>query len=179
MKMTKLMTIASLLISSAFAADVDLKASTLKWEGTKVTGKHFGKIFFKGAKAEVTDGKLKSGEFVVDMNSFTVDDLSGEWAKKFIDHMKSKDFFVTSKYPTSKLVIKEVKDGVAKGDLTIKGKTNPVSFKVKSEKNTHTGVLKFDRTKFGMTYGSGDFFKGLGDKMIHNDVTVDFKLVTK
>lgn len=177
--MMKVLTVSLLTTGFAFANNVDLKASSLKWQGTKVTGKHFGKIFFKEAKVELKDGKISKGDFVVDMNSFTVDDLSGEWGQKFIGHMKSKDFFTVEKHPTSKLKIKSVKDGKATADLTIKGKTNEVKFDIKQKGNEYSGVLKFDRTKFGMVYGSGDFFKNLGDKMINNEVTVDFKLVVK
>jgi polyisoprenoid-binding protein YceI len=168
-----------LTVSTAFAADVDLKKSSFKWQGTKVTGKHFGKIYLKSGKVDLKDGKLAGGTFVADMNSFTVDDLSGEWAEKFIGHMKSKDFFTVKKFPTASLKIKSVKGKKVTADLTVKGKTNEVKFDVVQKGDTYSGVLKFDRTKFDMTYGSGDFFKGLGDKMIHNDVTVDFSFVVK
>lgn len=181
MKMTliKLLTLSFFAVSSAFAADIDLKASSLNWLGTKVTGKHFGKIYLKSGKVDLKDGKLTGGNFVVDMNSFTVDDLSGEWATKFKNHMKSKDFFTTDKFPTSSLKIKSVKGNSVTADLTIKGKTNEVKFDVVQKGKSYSGKLVFDRTKFDMKYGSGDFFKGLGDKMIHNDVTVDFKFVVK
>ena len=93
--------------------------------------------------------------------------------------MKSEDFFQVEKWPTAKLVIKSVKGEKVKGELTIKDKTNPVEFTAKNEKGFYTGTLKFDRTKFGMIYGSGNFFKNLGDKMIENDVTLDFKVKVK
>ena len=179
LKFIQLLTLAFLVVSSAFAADVDLKKSTLKWTGTKVTGKHYGKIYLKSAKVEEKDGKLTGGEFVVDMKNFTVDDLSGEWEKKFLAHIKNEDFFTVDKYPTSKLKIKSVKGDKVTADLTIKDKTNEVKFDLKKSGKTYKGTLKFDRTKFGMVYGSGDFFKGLGDKMIHNEVTVEVEIVTK
>lgn len=165
--------------SIGFAKDVDLKKSSLQWHGSKVTGKHYGKIFFEKADVKMNDGKISGGEFVVNMKTFTVDDLEGEWEKKFLTHMKSDDFFEVEKYPKSKLKIKSVKDGKATADLTIKDKTNEVTFDLKEKDGAYTGVLKFDRTKFGMIYGSGDFFKNLGDKMINNEVKVDFKLVLK
>ncbi len=179
MKLMQLATLGFFLVTSAFGADIDLKKSTLKWTGTKVTGKHFGKIYFKKGSVEMKDGKLTGGNFVVDMNSFTVDDLSGDWAKKFIGHMKSPDFFTTEKFPEASLKIKSVKDKTVTADLTIKGKTNEVKFDVTKKGKAYSGVLKFDRTKFDMKYGSGDFFKNLGDKMIHNEVTVDFNFVVK
>jgi polyisoprenoid-binding protein YceI len=179
MKFMQLLAITALTITSAFGADIELKSSSLKWHGTKVTGKHFGKIYFKKGSVDLKEGKISGGSFVVDMKTFTVDDLSGEWATKFSTHMKSKDFFTVEKYPTSKLKFKSVKGNTVTADLTIKDKTNEVKFDLKKEGKSYSGVLKFDRTKFGMVYGSGDFFKGLGDKMIHNEVKVDFKFVVK
>ena len=179
MKFVQLLALLGVMMGSAFGADVDLKKSSLKWQGTKVTGKHYGKIFFKKADVTMKDGKLSGGEFVVDMSSFTVDDLSGEWETKFMNHIKSDDFFNVKKYPTSSLKIKSVKGNEVTADLTIKDKTNEVKFDIKKDGKAYSGTLVFDRTKFGMIYGSGDFFKGLGDKMIHNEVKGDFKFVVK
>jgi len=170
----------SLTLSTAFAVNVDLKASSLEWSGEKVTGDaHMGKITMKKASVELKDGKIVKGDFLVDMNSFTVTNLSGEWADKFIGHMKSEDFFTVKKYPTASLKIKSVKGITATADLTIKGKVSEVNFDLANKDNTHAGVLVFDRTKFGVIYGSGNFFKGLGDKMIKNDIKIKFKIVTK
>jgi len=116
---------------------------------------------------------------VIDLSTVKVADLEGEWSDKFLTHIKSDDFFNIEKYPTAKLVIKSVKGNEFTGDLTIKGKTNPVTFTAKQDAKTYQGVLKFNRTKFDMVYGSGSFFKGLGDKMIHDEVNVDFKVVLK
>lgn len=158
---------------------IDTKESHIAWKGTKVTGEHFGKLYYKEGKLDVENGKIKGGEFVVDINTLTVEDLKGEWADKFIGHMKNEDFFEVTKFPTAKLVVKSVEGNKVKGDLTIKGKTNPVEFTYKEDKGVYTGDLEFDRTKFNMVYGSGSVFKGLGDKMIHDKVTLNFKLVTK
>ncbi len=166
-------------VGSAFGAAIDLRASGLDWHGSKVTGKHFGSINFSRGDVDIKDGKLVGGDFVVDMKSIDVSELSGEWKEKFLTHISSKDFFVVEKYPTSKLKIKSVKGNMATADLTIKGKTNEVKFDIKQVGKSYSGVLKFDRTKFGMVYGSGDYFKGLGDKLIHNEVKVSFKFVVK
>ena len=162
-----------------FALTLDKKASSLVWTGTKVTGKHYGKIFFKDVKIKNNKGSLVGSEFIVDMNSMTVDDLSGDWAKKFLTHIKSDDFFEVKKYPTAKFVIDSVTTRKMNGKLTIKGKTHPVSFYYKKRGNTYTGKFSFDRTKFNMIYGSKSFFKSLGDKAINNEVNLDFKIVFK
>ena len=99
--------------------------------------------------------------------------------KKFEEHIKSADFFDVKKYPTSNLKINKVKDGKFFGDLTIKNKTNLVVIPYKKKGKSYTGTMKFDRTKFDMVYGSGNFFKNLGDKMINDQVTVEFTIITK
>jgi polyisoprenoid-binding protein YceI len=106
--------------------------------------------------------------------------------QKLIGHLKSDDFFGVAKFPLSTLEVKKVE---AKGDklyhfnadLTIKGITSPVEFDAEvneiSGQLTATGLLTVNRTKFGIKYGSGSFFEGLGDKMIYDDFTLKFKLV--
>ena len=179
MNLLKSIILSTLLITSAFAAEIDTTKSILNWKASKVTGKHFGKVPMKSGSLEVKDGKVVGGEFVVSLADFTVEDLSGEWATKFITHMKSEDFFEVKKYPTATMKIKSVKGTKATGDLTIKGKTNEVTFDMKESKGEYVGTLKFDRTKFDMIYGSKNFFKSIGDKAINDEVAVEYKLVLK
>ena len=161
---------------SALAFEVDQKASVFKWTGKKVTGQHYGKLPIQSSKVDVKNGQVVGGEFVLDITKMTVDDLKGEMQKKFLGHMKSKDFFEVSRWPTAKLVVEKLDGKKAIGKLTIKGKTKKVEFSYLKKGNLFSGTLKFDRTQFDMIYGSGNFFKNLGDKMIYNDVTVDFKV---
>lgn len=179
--MKKLMTLIGVLgfSFSVQAAEVDATASQFKWTGKKVTGQHYGTLPIKSSKVKVDKGKVSSGEFVLDITKLTVDDLKGEYKTKFLTHMKSKDFFNVEKWATAKLVITKLDGKVAHGELTIKDKTNKVKIPYTQKNNVFSGQLKFDRTKYGMIYGSGDFFKGLGDKMIYNDVTLDFKVTVK
>ena len=60
------------------------------------------------------------------------------------------------------------------GDLTIKGKTSPVTFSISIYGNKATASLKVDRTKYDIKYGSSSFFDDLKDKAIYDD----FDLVT-
>lgn len=179
MKILKSMLLSAFLVTSAFAVDIDTSKSEFKWKGTKVTGEHYGKVPLKSGSLEIKDGKVVGGEFVANISDFTVEDLSGEWADKFINHMKSEDFFEVKKYPTARMKIKSVNGTKAVGDLTVKGKTNEVTFDMKKSKGAYVGTLKFDRTKFDMIYGSKNFFKSIGDKAIHDEVVVEYKLVPK
>jgi polyisoprenoid-binding protein YceI len=180
-KLIQLATLVALTVSTAFAGNLDTKSSVLKWKGSKGAagfklGSHYGKISLKDGNVMSKDGKLTGGDFVVDMTDFTVDDLSGEWAKKFIGHMKSGDFFKVDKHPTSKLKIKSIKGNSVKADLTINGITNPVMFDYKKVGSAFTGKVVFDRTKYKMNYGADS---SLGDKFIHSEVELEFSVKAK
>lgn len=171
--------VSALFSLSALGVEIDTGKSALIWEGSKVTATHYGNVKFQSGKAEVKDGKLVGGEFIVDLDSMSITDLDGDLAKKFIGHMKSSDFFEIDKYPTSKLRIKSVEGNTISADLTIKGKTNPIKFDFAENAGAYVGSFKFDRTRFGIIYNSGNFFLDLGDKLIHNDVVVKFKIFPK
>lgn len=164
---------------STYSSTIDFNESLLKWKGSKVTGEHVGTIAIKSGDLKFSKGLIESGELIVDMEKIKITDLQGEWADKFLSHIKSADFFDTQKFPIAKINIKSDDGNKLNGELTIKGKTSPISFRYKKTKNTYSGVMKFDRTKFDMIYGSGDFFKNLGDKMINNDVEVEFNIKVK
>jgi polyisoprenoid-binding protein YceI len=194
--MKKLMTmILALNFTNSFAADkmkpetykLNPSTTSVEWVGTKVTGEHRGFVKIKeGSQIELKGGEISQGSITVDLNSLTVTDIQDpEYVTKFIGHMKSSDFFNTEKYPEAKLDITKsttTKEGLAiEGKMTILGKTQPVKFTAKTLKKTDSSlsseaVVKIDRTKFGLKYGSGQFFKGLGDKMIHDEFTLNIKL---
>lgn len=167
---------------TAHALEVDTENSVFQWKGSKKVGSfHTGKISLKSADVKLDDGKISQAQLVMDMTSITNEDLSGDWQTKFLGHIKSGDFFDVEKHPTATLKIdKQVSDSEVTGKLTIKGKSNPVKVKFKKDGNAYTGTFKFDRTKFGIVYGSQNFFKKLvGDKIINDEVSIEFKVVTK
>jgi polyisoprenoid-binding protein YceI len=167
------------LFAFAASASVDLKKSEFKWTGTKVTGAHNGTAPLQNAKIVEENGALKGGEFVINLDAMTVTDLTGDSAGKLIGHLKSPDFFDTATHPTAKLVVKSVQGNKVTGDLTIKGVTLANTFDVKKDGNAYVGKLTFDRAKYGLKYNSKSFFdvKTLGDKVINDEVVVDFKVV--
>ncbi|WP_037320116.1 YceI family protein [Salegentibacter sp. Hel_I_6] len=160
---------------------IDVKESSVQWEGEKVTGSHYGTIDFKEGHFIVEDNEPKGGEFVIDMTSITVTDLEGEDKGKLEGHLKSDDFFGVQKYPNSKLVITSVAKksdntfGVV-GDLTIKEDTHSVTFDLDWSKNSASTELTIDRSKYNVRYGSGSFFDNLGDKTIYDNFELDVEL---
>lgn len=196
---SSMLAVASLVFASpAFASvvmKIDPAASTVGWKGTKKLGSaHNGGVALKeGSITMDAKGQLKSGSFVVDMTTISNEDLKGspDYQKKLVGHLSSADFFDVAKYPTASFKITGVKvdpkkkdEVVVSGDFTMIGKTNPISFpaKIVSDKGMTTGeaVIKINRTKWGLKYGSGNFFKELAaDKIISDEFELSLKLTAK
>ena len=162
--------------------EVDTAASTVTWKGYKVTGSHTGKITIKSGNLIFDDNALIGGNFVIDMTTITVTDLSGDYKQNLEGHLKSDDFFGVEKFPTASLVFTNVKATgknaySVQGKITIKGKTENISFDLSVYGNKATAALKIDRTKFDVRYGSTSFFDGLKDKAIYDefDIVVDLE----
>lgn len=154
--------------------EVKVEKSSVTWKGYKVTGSHKGHIDIKDGFLNFEEGVLTGGEFSIDMSSIENTDMEGDNKAKLEGHLKSDDFFGVETYPTAKLVFKNVKASgknsyKVTGDLTIKGKTNPISFDMSVYGNKATANLKIDRTKYDVRYGSTSFFDNLQDKAIYDE----------
>jgi polyisoprenoid-binding protein YceI len=163
---------------------IDTKKSSINWVGKKVTGQHSGTINFSEGTIIVNGKSIRGGSFTVDMTSINTTDLeAGKGKEKLDGHLKADDFFGVEKYKTAKLEIKLISDNGdgtfnVTANLTIKDQTNPINFVLKSNgKNTASASLKVDRTKYGIKYGSGSFFEGLGDKAISDEFELNVNLV--
>tara|TARA_R110000868_G_scaffold30589_1_gene112882 strand:+ start:9928 stop:10509 length:582 start_codon:yes stop_codon:yes gene_type:complete len=163
--------------------EVKASESVITWKAYKVTGSHTGTIAIQEGALMFEGDKLTGGEFVVDMTTINTTDLkAGEGKEKLDGHLHSDDFFSTATHTTSNLVFTSVeatgKNSYAvTGDLTVKGKTAPVTFNVSVYGSKATATLKVDRTKYDVKYGSGSFFDNLGDKTIYDefDLVVDLQ----
>jgi polyisoprenoid-binding protein YceI len=184
----------SITILSALLMSLSLTAATVKldtgkskvnWLGTKVTGKHNGTVNVKSGELKIEKGILKSGVVTVDMKTIKVTDGS-PYSEKLVAHLNSNDFFAVdvkgndvATFTTNS--IKAMGKGKYKveGSLMIKKKKAPVNLILNEKGGQYTGELKFDRTKYDIRYGSGNFFSDLGDKMIHDEVVLNITLVPK
>ncbi len=161
---------------------IDLTKSTIEWTGSKLVGKHDGNLKFKSGSLKFKDGKLAGGEFVVDMDSLSNKDLKGALNEQLVKHLKSADFFDVGKHKEASLKISSVKD-LGKGEydveakLKIKGKENTEKFKATVVGEKATAALTFDRTVYELHYGSGKFFKNLGDKVINDEIGLKVNVV--
>jgi polyisoprenoid-binding protein YceI len=166
-------------------SEVNQEKSTIKWEGKKIGTNHHGEIQLKSGYLEVQNNEITDGVFVVDMTTISNIDLENEnMNQKLVGHLKSEDFFGVEKYPTSTLQVTESSKFVngkatITGNITIKGKTEPVSFEVVRNNNEFSAKILIDRSKFDVRYGSNSFFDNLGDRAIDNIFTLEVQLVLK
>ena len=166
---------------------IQKSSSTVNWTGKKVLGLHTGSINVACGSIELENNKINGGKIVIDMTSIIITDIDDPKTNQdFKGHLFNDDFFSVDKFSTSQLTINE---GTAlgnnqfqlKGVLTIKDISHPVSFPAKVEVFTDTlhslGEIVIDRTLYNIRYGSGKFIDNLGDKLIHDDFVLQFKLV--
>jgi polyisoprenoid-binding protein YceI len=185
MKKIVLIMASLLLLVGAAATAQDFKADSkntvITWTGKKVSGKHYGKISLKEGSFTVKNNKIETGNFVIDMSSITVEDLTGDSNAKLLGHLKSDDFFSTTKFTTATLAItgSEVftnNEALVTGNLTIKGIVKPISFKVKRDGGKFSASVSVDRTLYDIRYGSGKFFDNLGNNMIDDLFVLDVNI---
>jgi polyisoprenoid-binding protein YceI len=165
---------------------VDTNASELKWTGYHLAKsyEHFGFIKVKSGKLNVNKGTIESGEFVIDMTSISVADITdAEKAGKLAGHLKNADFFDVANNPEAKLVIKKTEKGAngtlkTTGDLTIRGITKPIEFETKlTEKGDvieAVADIKVKRNEFNVLYGWT-----LENAMISGEFLLSAKIVAK
>lgn len=159
---------------------IDLEKSTIKWTGKEITtSSHYGTLKF-------IDGEIKfqpeavTGKVVVDMESLSVDDLTGGSKARLEGHLRSDDFFSVSSHKSSTIEVTSSKkngdDFDVEGVLTIKGISHPISFVLSVDNKVATSKLTFDRSKYDVRFRSGTFFENLGDKLILDDIELEVEL---
>jgi len=177
--------------ASADVFVIDTATSSILWEGNKPTGKHVGSIKIASGEMAAENRNIQSGNFVIDMKSIVNTDLEGDSKANLEAHLmgtvegKEGDFFNVNEYPTASFELTSVAGEAGKitvnGNLTIKDKTNPISFPATVSFPGNTVFLKsqeftIDRTKWGVNYGSKNIFDNLGDKFINDEIKLTIEL---
>lgn len=146
----------------------------------------------QGSVTVTTQGA--TGSFTMDMNTLDV----GLTAKKpgqegkLEEHLKGDRFFDVAKFPTATFVITKVEQSATPspeqthtltGDLTMKGQQHTVTFPAVVYEENGTlfakATTEVDRTKWGITAGSKNFFENLGDNMIDDMIGLTIALEAK
>ncbi len=146
--------------------------SKAKWTGYSEVGgyEQSGSINLNSGELTIDNDKITSARLSFDTKSISHTD------KKLEKHLKAKDFFYVKKYPESIFILKKLKDGKAFGELTMRGKTNPITIpiKIENEKIRIIGNVVIDRTKFEIKYNSSSYFQDLGSYAIKNEFDLSF-----
>ena len=164
--------------------NIKLDESSLVWTGREVsTSSHYGTINFTSGQFEIADGLISQGEFLVDMTSINVQDMTGGSKERLEGHLRSDDFFSVESFPTAHLYISSsevISNGkwMVNGFLTIKDISHPVLFEMVNTADGWNANLVFDRSKYDVKFRSGTFFENLGDKLIYDDIELKINLKT-
>jgi polyisoprenoid-binding protein YceI len=157
--------------------------STVAWTGTKPTGAfHTGTVAIKEGSISAENGVPTAGNFIIDLTTINVvdEEMDEETRAKLLGHLSTGDFFETEKYPTAKFEITKATTDSLTGNLTIKETTKsitvPYFFQAENGEATATASFSIDRTLWGITFNSGNFFKNLGEYMIDDAIQFDVKL---
>jgi polyisoprenoid-binding protein YceI/rhodanese-related sulfurtransferase len=167
--------------------------SIINWTGRNSNGGHHGTLQLLGGELDVAD-KL-AASFTIDMTSIRNINLEGDDLQPVLEaHLKSDDFFFSVMFPTAEFdttQIKLVENGEAtrpnamiQGRLSLRGLTHEIAFlahirNVDEGKINILANLDFDRTQWGVIYGSSRFFQYLGYHQVFDFISIDFKLVLK
>jgi polyisoprenoid-binding protein YceI len=121
---------------------------------------------------------------VIDTTSIKILDVTDPATNaQFAGHLASDDFFAIDRYPEATFEITGVNNDQVEGDLTIKGITQALSFKANvslaGDTLTASGKIVIDRTKYGIKFRSGNFFKDLGDTLIYNDFDLNISITAR
>ena len=158
---------------------VDTQKSVVEWAAEKKNGKHNGTIAVSGGEIRNKKGMI-SGSIEIDMNTIHVSDLSDTASEhKLEKSLKGPGFFDVEKYPKATFVITSVTSHKTprnmckvEGDLTIRDKTNKVSFdaeiKMEGKQFTCTGTYIVNRAMFGIAPDN---------KSAKDDFTVTFNII--
>lgn len=171
------------------------EGSVVKWMGSKIggIGAHNGIVNVSNGEAVVTDGKLVSGKFTVDMTTIHVIDLEAgsEDYGNLVGHLSSPDFFNVASFANAVFSVTKVEPAEGEfnsnvtGNLSLLGIERSISFGANitiSDEQVAISSQTFtiDRTQWGNEFRK-EGTAGLDvNKIISNNITLTIETtVTK
>lgn len=149
---------------------VNKEASHVNWTGKRIGATHDGSFAIQSASFN----EDFTGSLVIDMASVTTE------PQMLVDHLKSEDFFDVANYPTATFTASSYADGMLNGTLTIRDMSKelsvPVTTTIEGDTMTLHSTFGLDRTQWGVTYRSNNFFANLGDEAVDDIINVDVHL---
>jgi polyisoprenoid-binding protein YceI len=170
---------------------VDTGESVVEWTGRNLGGRHYGTLRFSEGSVTVAEGQVTGLDLVADLGTIEVGDLTGKLAKGLIDHLRSEDFFAAYRYPTARFVLGSLTpipgatpgrpDHRARGTLAIRGREQEIECRAQVAPGKDGGILlqattTVDRTRFGVTYGSGRLYHRLGMHLVNDEIDLAIRV---
>lgn len=173
---------------------VDTEASVIEWTGRNPNSTHHGTLKLSAGRVKVTAGKV-SGDFTIDMNTIENLNLAGNELQPVLEaHLKSDDFFFVKLFPearfaltagpTTSAVPASAPNYQVNGKLTLRGVSAECNFPA-TIVTTDDGRLAaeahfdFDRTRWGVIYGSTNFFEHLGMHLVFDQISLQLRIFTR
>lgn len=165
--------------------------STFAWAGKKPLIEGYintGSIAVSEGSLSVAGGQV-TGSVILDMNTIAVSGTPTKPGQESAleGHLKGERWFDVATYPTAEVSITGVTPNSAgtydvSANLTMHGETQPINFVATIAPETNgrliaSADLEIDRTKWGITAGSGSFFDNLENNVINDMIAISFTLV--
>lgn len=173
------------------------ESSEVVWSGKKPLIEGYinsGSFDVKAGTIEVAETSA-SGNFTIDIDTLTVSTTAKKPGQETAleGHLKGERWFNTTQFPTATFAIATVTPRTdsattfiydVTGDLTLKGQTHPLTFPATIYQDASGLVhaeasLEFDRTVWGITAGSKNFFDNLADNAVDEMVALSFELIAE
>jgi polyisoprenoid-binding protein YceI len=171
----------------------DTAQSLIRWTGRNLFNHHSGFVKLSHGEVLLSHGQMTSARFVIDMTTVGCEDIEdAEMNAMLLAHLRTTDFFDTGNYPTAEFVAESVEqieagtDGTPNfrlhGTFSLRGISKRLEFPVviatkdAGHHITAQGVLELDRTDFGSHYGSGKFFRFLGQHLVNDHIQLHVKI---
>ncbi len=170
---------------------VDTINSFITWRGSSPGGSHRGVLGFRDSEILHHDG-MAGGHFIIDMKSIKNLDLEDESLRAVLEsHLNSEDFFHTALFPEARFTLKKavplhnswgMPNFHIQGTLSIMGIQKDIDFPahVRNLERSRIGLqafIEFDRTDWGVLYGSTKFFRFLGYHVVYDIVHIDITII--
>jgi len=173
---------------------IDVAASVIEWTGRNPNGGHHGTLRLASGEVQIEAGVIH-GSFTLDMTSIDNVDLAGQELKPVLEaHLKSDDFFFVERFPGARFELTATPItppphlGAANyrvtGTLHLRGIRAAQEFTATILPTTEGGLVAeahfdFDRTRWGVIYGSAKFFRHLGKHLVFDPISLQLRMVTQ
>jgi polyisoprenoid-binding protein YceI len=175
---------------------IDVAHSELKWQAFKAVGSHSGIVPVLEGNVFVDGNNITGGKVILDMKNLQVTDLEGDDKLGLESHLKGLEadeqdhFFNTNKFPTATYQITgstpisgdSEATHMVKGELTMRGITNPVNMRVKLDAGAGNAIkitappFTIDRTLWGIKFESKKFFDNLKNDFIYDEIKIELTI---